>query len=136
VWNDLIFMSPAGVCACASDGRSVVEAGVSEEKLVTDADWAGVGVVSAQNGVAVDRLGLCQKPTRSGQGKGGGASGGLKKAATTEHGVTSLTPSAGRLIVMRSWITDSQKLERNPGSRLWEVPPGSDPTLGKPRNLD
>src|ERR1017187_1910512 len=65
---------------------SIVEAGVGEEELVADADGAGVGVVSAQNGVAIDRGGPGQKPARGGGQRegGGGASGGLKKAATSE----------------------------------------------------
>src|ERR1019366_688911 len=73
---------------------SIVEAGVGEEEIVAGADGAGVGVVSTQNGVAMDRVGLGQKPARGGgQGEGGGgARGGLKKAAASEHGGTSVTP--------------------------------------------
>src|ERR1035441_157912 len=73
---------------------SIVEAGVGEEEIVTHADGAGVGVVSAQDGVAIDRVGLGQKPARGGgQGEGGGgAGGGLKKAAASEHSGTSVTP--------------------------------------------
>src|ERR1035441_5582347 len=73
---------------------SIVEAGVGEEEIVTHADGAGVGVVSTQDGVAIDRVGLGQKPARGGgQGEGGGgARGGLKKAAASEHSGTSVTP--------------------------------------------
>src|ERR1017187_2273566 len=55
---------------------SIIEAGVGKEELATDANRAGVGVVSAQNRVAIDRVGLGQKPARGG---GQGEGGGLKK---------------------------------------------------------
>ena len=63
---------------------SVVKAGVGEVKVVADADRAGVGVVAAEDGIAIAGRGW------SGQGKAGfgckGEGGGVhNKAASSEH---------------------------------------------------
>ena len=70
----------------------VVKAGVGEVEVVADANGAGIGVVAAQDRIAVGGCGLAQDKTGLGrESEGGGSNGGVPdKAATSDHGGASL----------------------------------------------